>query len=421
MPHQRHRPRLSVTAITLAALAVAASVALVATPAAAHGFSSIAYVDVAASDGASNDGAASDNALRTTLDLEYDLLVVSAAENGGDDGLFQQGIDLFETGDEELALNAHTDTVVEYATTRFTVTADGERCTAELVGDITVHIRDDVPYATIVLDQNCPARAAGSTPTYELTSTLFPDSEGYVTDTKTIVSYDIDGHAGSAAIDAQNPSFSTEQAWTDRFAEFFLLGAEHLLGGLDHILFLLALIVGSRRLRDVVLAATTFTVAHSVTFLLAALGLVNVPAAVVEPLIALSIAVVAAWYLWGTWRHRPYSAVFETTRTAGRFGLDRADWTRLAVVFAFGLMHGLGFAGALGIHEAWSWTLLWSLLVFNVGIEAVQLALIALIFPVLTLLRRRAPRVGLWVGVVIAAVVTAMGLFWFVERMLGIG
>jgi hypothetical protein len=90
-------------------------------------------------------------------------------------------------------------------------------------------------------------------------------------------------------------------------------------------------------------------------------------------------------------------------------------------VFAFGLMHGLGFAGALGIEEAWSWTLLWSLLVFNVGIEAVQLGLIALIFPVLTLLRRRAPRAGLWVGVAIASVVTVMGLVWFVQRILGIG
>ncbi|WP_411699280.1 HupE/UreJ family protein [Conyzicola sp.] len=404
------RPRRRVSTILALLLALAAT-AVAAGPAAAHGFSSTAYAEVSAT---------GDGALRTVVDLEYDLLVVSAAENENDDDLFQEGMDLFETGDEELAMNAHADTVVDYATERFTVSADGASCTASLVGDITVHIRDDVPYATLVLDQDC-AETTGEPAAYEFSSSLFADSEGYVTDTKTIVDYDIDGEAGSAALDAQNPTFSTEQAWTDRFAEFFLLGAEHLLGGLDHVLFLLALIVGSRRLRDVVLAATTFTVAHSVTFLLAALGLVNVPAAVVEPVIALSIAIVAGWYLWTTWRRRPFSAVFETTRTGGRFGLDRSDWTRLAVVFAFGLMHGLGFAGALGIQEAWSWTLLWSLLVFNVGIEAVQLGLIALIFPVLTLLRRRAPRVGLWVGVAIAAVVTVMGLIWFVERILGLG
>ena len=411
------RPRRRFTTTIAVSLAAAGAIVALSTgPAAAHGFSSVAYANVAASD---------DGAVRTTLDLEYDLLIVSAAENGDDDELFQQGMDLFETGDEEIALNAHADTVVDYATERFTVTADGEECVASPVGDITVHIRDDVPYATIVLDHRCPPLADGETVAHELSSALFPDSEGYVTDTKTIVDYDIDEQAGSAALDAQNPTFSTEQAWTDRFAEFFLLGAEHLLGGLDHILFLLALIVGSRRLRDVVLAATTFTVAHSVTFLLAALGVVNVSAAVVEPLIALSIAVVAAWYLWGVWRRRPYSAILastaEATRTGARFGLDRGDYTRLGVVFAFGLMHGLGFASALGIQEAWSWTLLWSLLVFNVGIEAVQLGLIALIFPVLTLLRRRTPRIGLWVGVAIASVVTVMGLLWFVERILGIG
>ena len=417
MTRHTHAPRRtrgrSLVAIALALAGAAASVALVALPAAAHGFSSTAYAEVSAGDGGT---------VRTTLDLEYDLLVVSAAENEHDDGLFQQGMDLFETGDEATALAAHTDAVVAYATERFTVTADGETCTASLAGDITVHIRDDVPYATSPLEQDCPALADGERVAHELGSTLFPDAEGYVTDTKTIVSYELDGHSGSAALDAANPSFSTEQPWTERFAEFFLLGAEHLLGGLDHILFLLALIVGSRRLRDVVLAATTFTVAHSVTFLLAALGLVEVPAAVVEPLIALSIAVVAAWYLVGVWRRRPVSLVAdEGTSRPGRLGLDRGDWTRLGVVFAFGLMHGLGFAGALGIQEAWSWTLLWSLLVFNVGIEAVQLGLIALIFPLLTLLRRRAPRVGLWAGILVAAVVTVMGLIWFVERILGIG
>ncbi|MCW2749012.1 MAG: HupE/UreJ family protein, partial [Aeromicrobium sp.] len=109
----------------------------------------------------------------------------------------------------------------------------------------------------------------------------------------------------------------------------------------------------------------------------------------------------------------------ETTGDS-HFSLDRAGWARLAVVFCFGLVHGLGFASALGIDQAWSWTLLWSLLVFNVGIEAVQLALIASVFPLLVLLRRRSPVVGLWTTGTIAAVVTVMGLVWFVERISGI-
>lgn len=181
--------------------------------------------------------------------------------------------------------------------------------------------------------------------------------------------------------------------------------------------------MGSRRLRDVVLAATTFTVAHSITFLLAALGLVTVPAAVVEPVIALSIAVVAAWYLWTVRRRVLPSGELapELVPTpAGPLGLTRADGLRLAVVFLFGLVHGLGFASALGIDEPWSWTLLWSLLVFNVGIEAVQLGSIAVVFPLLLLLRRRTPRTALWVGIAIAAVVTVVALFWFVGRILGL-
>ena len=155
-----------------------------------------------------------------------------------------------------------------------------------------------------------------------------------------------------------------------------MLGAEHLLTGIDHILFLLALIAGSRRLREIVLAATSFTLAHSVTFVLAALGLVDVPARVVEPdhravdRGGRRLAPVAALAARRP-RQRPRDG------GTGHFSLDRAGWTRLGVVFCFGLVHGLGFAGALGIDEAWSWTLLWSLLVFNVGIETVQLAIIA--------------------------------------------
>jgi len=202
----------------------------------------------------------------------------------------------------------------------------------------------------------------------------------------------------------------------ERFGHFFVLGAEHLLFGIDHILFLLALIVGSRRLRDVVLAATSFTVAHSVTFILAALGVVSAPAVVIEPAIALSIAVVAVWYLWRIRRDRRTHAPERT----GRFGLSRLDWARLAVVFGFGLMHGLGFAGALGIDEPFSWPLLGSLLVFNVGIEAVQIAIIAAVFPLLALLRRREPGLALGIGGVVAAAVAITGLVWFVQRVLGV-
>jgi hydrogenase/urease accessory protein HupE len=400
-----HAARRRVCAVVAA---VAVAVLLSAAPALAHGFSSTVYADLT-SPGTGH--------VRTELGLEYDLLVVSAADSQKDDQLFRAGTAAFEAHDaagQAAALDAHAASVIAYVTRRFGVTAEGAACTPAQEGKFSVKERDGVPYALLVLDYGCPEAAEA----HEVRSGLFPNSEGYVRDTKNVVTYDLDLVSGSAALDAQHPSFSTRQSWGERFWEFFRLGAEHLLTGLDHILFLLALIAGSRRLREIVLAATTFTLAHSVTFILAALGLVRVPASFVEPVIALSIAVVAGWHLWGIWRRRSHATDLETVGHS-HLSLDPAGWTRLAVVFCFGLVHGLGFASALGIDQAFSWTLLWSLLVFNVGIEVVQLAIILVVFPLLALLRRRQLVVGLWTTGGIAAVVSVRGLVWFVQRVAG--
>jgi len=402
----RLRPRGGRLLVLAGLATVAAVTALPAGSAAAHGFTSTAYATVSAP---------TEDSVRTELDLEYDLLVVSAAENQEDDDFFEEGMALFETGDEATALEHHPDTVLGYVADRFTVSTAGGRCSSALGGDFVVRQRDGVPYARVLLDHACPDPDAGE---YEVRSSLFPDDEGYVTGTTTVVTYELAGRSGSAALEAGNPSFSTAQPWHERMVEFFVLGAEHLLFGIDHVLFLIALIIGSRRLRHIVLAATSFTLAHSVTFLLAALGLVDVPADVVEPVIALSIAVVAAWYLWAAWTRRGEQP--ERGPVAGRLGLTRGEWLRLGVVFGFGLVHGLGFAGALGIDEPWSWTLLWSLLVFNIGIEVVQLAIIALVFPLLALLRRRTPLVALVTSAAIAAGVTVVALVWFVQRLPGV-
>ncbi|MEV6425546.1 HupE/UreJ family protein [Streptomyces sp. NPDC051662] len=409
MSRHLRRALAGVTAAVIALLSVGPS-------AEAHGFTSTVYADVSSGEG---------GRIRTKLELEYDLFVVSAADSEKDDPLFRTGNAAFEEGDTQAqaaALNAHAKSAVSYVTQRFSVTSGGAACAPTQVGDFTIGRREGVPYAGLLLDWSCAEEGEDR----EVRSGLFPDTETYVSGTKTIVTYEIDGRSGSAALDAGHPSFSMGQSWYERFWEFFRLGAEHLLGGIDHILFLLALIAGSRRLREIVLAATSFTLAHSVTFMLAALGLVDVPSRVVEPVIALSIAVVAGWYLWRIGRRGGHATDLDVglgldgTAGRGHFGLDRAGWTRLVVVFCFGLVHGLGFAGALGIDEAFSWTLLWSLLVFNVGIEAVQLAIIAAVFPLLTVLRRRAPTAGLWATGAISAGVCVMGLVWFTQRLFGV-
>ena len=371
-------------------------------PAGAHDATTDAYAQATAGGGAD---------VHVRLDLEYDLLMKSA-------WLTAEAYDAQGQDAQDAQLAAHADEVAAYVADRFQVAAGDDLCTPALTGDPTAHDRGGTPYATVELDYDCPGEPTAHT----MFSALFPDTESFVHSTETMVTYDLDEEEGSAVLTPADPTVTTgEHRTVHRLGEFFVLGAEHLLLGPDHLLFLLALIVASRRLRDVVLVASSFTVAHSVTFLLAATGAVSAPGAVVEPVIALSIAAVAVGHLWAA---RPGAApVLDVVAEPRRpwYDLSRSDAARLAVVFAFGLVHGLGFAGALGLDEPWSWGLLGSLLVFNVGIEAVQLGIIAVVFPLLVLLRRRSPRAARWVTGVAAAGVAAAGLFWFVQRVLGSG
>lgn len=147
---------------------------------------------------------------------------------------------------------------------------------------------------------------------------------------------------------------------------FFRLGVEHILEGVDHVLFVFALILGGGRFRSLLIIVTAFTVAHSVTLALATLDLVRPPSWVVEPLIALSIAYVA------------FENIF----------MARAPSQRWLVSLVFGLVHGFGFAGALvalGLPEQ---ALFSSLLFFNLGVEAGQALIVAVLFPALLWMSR---------------------------------
>ncbi|MDR7381954.1 HupE/UreJ family protein [Promicromonospora iranensis] len=349
------------------------------------------------------------------LDLEYDLLMKSA-------WLRAEAYEATGRADQLAQLDEHEQAVDGYVTDRFAVTYEGEPCAPALSGADVVE-RGGRPYASLTYTFGCDGEPEG---VHEVSSALFPDAESFVHSTETIVRYTLDEEDGSAVLTAASPTLTTgEHRLLKQIGEFFVLGGEHLLFGLDHVLFLLALLIGARRLRDVVWTATAFTVAHSVTFLLAALGVVSAPAIVVEPVIAASIAVVAAVDLYLIWRGRGESpgTVRDALRwrpvAGSREQLTTWDRWRLPVVFVFGLVHGVGFAGALGIDAAWSWTLLWSLLSFNVGIEAVQLGIIALVFPLLVLLRVRAPRAARWVLGTATAGIVVVALFWVVERLVG--
>ena len=429
-----------------AALAMLAPI-LLTVPASAHGFTSTVHAELTQRP---------DGVIRAELEMEYVLLVRSVAKAEADPELESRAKAAFQTSGADVGLiEEHLDAVLGYLGERFRIAVDGRPCTPAAADGLRASERDGVPHVVVALDYTCPA-ASGDV-AYEISSELFPESEGFVGSTETILDYSLSDASGSAVLSAEDPSYSTDESSPSRLLDFFVLGAEHLLFGLDHILFLVALIVGSRRPRDILLAATAFTAAHSVTFVLASLGLVSVPASIVEPVIALSIAAVAAWHVGGSWRDglpggsgsaslgRLVGGVGPSSSQAAPAGggaialatpvqtstglapepsgVSRmsGERARLAVVFGFGLIHGLGFAGALGIDEPFSWRLLGSLLVFNLGIEAVQLAIIALVFPMLLVLRRRQPRIGWWLGIVAATGVVVVGLFWFVQRVLGLG
>ena len=179
---------------------------------------------------------------------------------------------------------------------------------------------------------------------------------------------------------------------------YLRLGFVHIVPeGADHILFVLGLFLLSARLRPLLWQVTAFTVAHAVTLTLAALGYVSLPSGLVEPLIALSIAYVG----------------IENAL------VDRLTRWRPAVVFGFGLLHGLGFAGVLGELGLPEQERLLALVTFNAGIELGQLAVIlaaALSFGWF----RSKKWYRAWLAVPASAAIALVGLAWTVERALGI-
>lgn len=174
---------------------------------------------------------------------------------------------------------------------------------------------------------------------------------------------------------------------------FVHMGVEHILTGFDHLVFLLGLVVVGLEKRRVLGVVTAFTLSHSLTLALSVLGVWSPSGAVVEPLIALSIAYVGVENL-----------------------VARSFERRTLLAFAFGLVHGFGFAGALGdVGFGGSATAL-GLAAFNFGVELGQLAALAALLPALALLGRSPGLVRRVVPAVNAAVVV-LGVTWFVLRV----
>ncbi len=178
----------------------------------------------------------------------------------------------------------------------------------------------------------------------------------------------------------------------DQFGQYLWLGITHIFLGYDHIAFLLALFF-VRRFRDLVKIITAFSVAHTLTLALAALGVIALPSRLVESAIAVSIVYVAAENLW-------------------RGGEAPHRWR---ITFAFGLVHGFGFASVLRALGLPAEGLVRSLLAFNLGVELGQLVMAALCWPILLWVSRRP-----WAGrvrLVVSAILLAFGTAWLIDRV----
>jgi len=185
---------------------------------------------------------------------------------------------------------------------------------------------------------------------------------------------------------------------------YLMLGVEHILGGIDHLLFVLALLILVKGTRRLIATVTAFTVAHSLTLAGATLGVVHVPGPPVEAAIALSIVFVAAEII----RSRQ-----------GNAGLtERFPWV---VAFTFGLLHGFGFASALNEVGLPQSAILVALLFFNIGVEISQLLFIASVVAVIALAWQVTRRIGMsqpaWAWRVPPYVIGSVAAFWIIQRI----
>jgi len=216
----------------------------------------------------------------------------------------------------------------------------------------------------------------------------------------------LDGTTQVTRLTPSAPSFVVEaapRAWQVA-RTYLVLGVEHILGGIDHLLFVLALLILVKGTRRLIATVTAFTVAHSLTLAGATLGFVHMPGPPVEAAIALSIVFVAAEIIHSR---------------QGNAGLtEKFPWV---VAFTFGLLHGFGFASALsevGLPQA---AIPVALLFFNVGVEIGQLLFIVSVFAVIALVRRFARRSGIsqpaWAWRVPPYAIGSMAAFWIIQRV----
>lgn len=241
--------------------------------------------------------------------------------------------------------------------------------------------------------------------TLELSANLFPDDTLH----KVFVNvYRAGELAGQYVLDRQNPEFTLtapERPLKAVIITFVVEGIQHIFSGFDHILFILALLLLGGTLWSQIKIVTAFTIAHSLTLALATLGVVQLPSRLVESAIALSIVIVGL--------HD-----FVQLQRIAEVPANRD--LRVLFAFAFGLIHGFGFASVLADIELPKNALVWSLAAFNIGVEIGQVSIVLLAAPMLAVLRQSiSPEMYRRQTSTMACGIMLAGGYWLIQRALG--
>jgi hydrogenase/urease accessory protein HupE len=281
---------------------------------------------------------------------------------------------------------------------RLGISADGEPATLQWEAVAALPDRQSLRFAFTLTSTDRPGRI-------EIDTLLFPYDPNHQT---FINVYENGSLEGQTILDADRRRFEhyagTAQGRAAVVRAFIVSGFEHILIGPDHVLFLLGLLLLGGSFWRLATIVTAFTLGHSVTLSLAALDLVRVSPALVEPAIALSIVVVGVDNLLVRQR-RATSAVAP--------GVD----LRPFMAVAFGLIHGFGFAAVLREVGLPPDALAWSLAAFNVGVELGQLAVVGIFVALLAAIRRYDVVLAESGAVMASVVVTGAGLYWFAQRV----
>lgn len=289
-----------------------------------------------------------------------------------------------ETEQKELINNK---IVQEYINSHIKIFADSEQIEGS-VEKSDIEMKEDRPFAVINLAYNIKHKPEKLIVEYNL---FLDDSDPSHANFATVK---MDGKQQEQVLTYESRELEIgEISSFQNVKQFLLLGLKHIFTGYDHILFVISLLFGAKTFRHIISLVTAFTIAHSITLVLATFDIVQLPGRFVESAIALSIIYVALINLFNPdSKHQPWLA------------------------FGFGLIHGFGFAGILSEMRLDTNHVAASLVSFNIGIEIGQFLIVSVAFPIILWIKKLTLKPVKWVIPGTSVAILAFGLVWFIQR-----